>query len=290
MDVSIIIVNYNTCKMTSECIDSVIQKTVDVSFEIILVDNASTDGSKEFFEKDSRVRYIYNDRNLGFGQANNIGINFAVGRNILFLNSDTLLVNNAVKIMSDYLDRNVSVGVVGGNLYTVNMDPIHSYRRWGPVFYELDILCMRKISKLVFHKDGEHNFTKRDIQVSFITGADLMIKKKVLDEVGAFDSRFFMYCEDLELCYRVRKAHYKVMSVPCAKIIHMEGASFSESKHIKRLSMNYSGLKLYGRIHHGEIYVGIIRLIWGAIVYSRIIYYSVINSPKREFWKMVKDI
>lgn len=86
MDVSIIIVNYNTCRMTAECIDSVFEKTHGIDFEIILVDNASTDGSREHFAGDSRITYIYNDENLGFGRANNAGIERARGRYVFLLN------------------------------------------------------------------------------------------------------------------------------------------------------------------------------------------------------------
>ena len=89
MDVSIIIVNYNTCQMTKECIDSVFERTFGLDFEIILVDNGSTDGSKSQFEKDSRITYVYSEFNLGFGCANNLGYKFAKGDYVFLLNSDT---------------------------------------------------------------------------------------------------------------------------------------------------------------------------------------------------------
>ena len=125
MDVSIIIINYNTLDMTRACIDSIFEKTSSLDFEVILVDNNSKDNSKDFFEKDKRIIYVYNNDNLGFGVANNVGLKFAKGRNILFLNSDTLLVNNAIKILSDYLDGNSDVGACGGNLYNKDMTPIN---------------------------------------------------------------------------------------------------------------------------------------------------------------------
>ena len=105
LDVSIIIINYNTCKMTCECIDSIVEKTHGISYEIILVDNASTDGSKEFFEKDERIAYIYSERNGGFGYGNNLGMKVAKGKYFFLLNSDTLLVNNAVKEFFDYAEK-----------------------------------------------------------------------------------------------------------------------------------------------------------------------------------------
>ena len=98
MDVSVIIVNYNTKKLTKNCIDSIFQNTKDVKFEVILVDNASTDGSKEFFEQDNRIKYIYSTTNLGFGKANNLGYKEASGKYLFLLNSDTLLLNNAIDL------------------------------------------------------------------------------------------------------------------------------------------------------------------------------------------------
>ena len=95
MDVSVIIVNYNTRKLTGECIDSIFEKTSGITFEVIVVDNASQDDSIEIFRKDPRIIFIENTENQGFGKANNLGIKYATGRNILFLNSDTLLINNA---------------------------------------------------------------------------------------------------------------------------------------------------------------------------------------------------
>lgn len=106
MDVSVIIVNYNTLGLTSDCIESIIAQTSTVEYEIILVDNASTDGSKEVFAQDKRIKYIYSDQNLGFGRANNLGIREAKGRYLFFLNSDTILLNNAVKLFFDFCEKN----------------------------------------------------------------------------------------------------------------------------------------------------------------------------------------
>ena len=99
MDVSVIIVNYNTYELTSACIESIIKNTTNISYEIIVVDNASTDGSKDRFETDSRIKYIYSEKNGGFGYGNNRGIEIAKGDYLFLLNSDTLLVNNAIQIV-----------------------------------------------------------------------------------------------------------------------------------------------------------------------------------------------
>lgn len=138
MDVSVIIVNYNTMQMTRECIDSVFKCTRLCTFEVILVDNASVDGSKACFEADSRIKYIYSDVNVGFGNANNLALATSAGRNVLFLNSDTILINDAISLMSIFLDKNACVGCCGGNLYSASKEPAHSFQRFSPLWKEID--------------------------------------------------------------------------------------------------------------------------------------------------------
>ena len=101
MDVSIIIVNYNTKQVTQSCINSIVEHSHGFSYEIILVDNHSTDGSYALFSNDARIKYVYNEKNVGFGQANNIGYQYSTGDFIFLLNSDTLLLNNAIKLFYD---------------------------------------------------------------------------------------------------------------------------------------------------------------------------------------------
>lgn len=288
MDVSIIIVNYNTLRMTDECITSIVEKTEGLSYEIILVDNASTDGSKEFFSKDNRVTYIYNNENIGFGRANNIGFQKACGRNILLLNTDTLLINNAIKVMSDFLDSNEKAGACGGNLFSSDNYPLHSFRRAAPLFFELNTLTGGIPAKIRFGKNTEHNYSKRELRVNTIVGADLMIKKHVLEKTGYFDDRFFMYCEEMELCHRIRKAGYVLYAIPNAKIIHLEGASFSSDRFIERIKMNRIGLKLYCSIHYNMLYYKAVNFIWMTTIHSRCIIYGVISSPKKSFWNKLR--
>lgn len=241
LDVSIIIVNYNTLKMTDECICGVIKKTSGISYEIILVDNASTDGSKEFFSADSRVRYIYNDENLGFGKANNKGLEIAEGRNVLFLNPDTLLRNNAIKILSDYLDCHSEVGACGGNLFGEDGTPGMSFRRYLPsVYEEVNRLLEYFPDKLIYGKNIKFNYSGKCMEVGFISGADLMVKHSVLDAVGAFNPRFHLYYEETELCLRIRQAGYGIMSVPHSEIIHYVGESTGKDEGLRYCRMEKS--------------------------------------------------
>lgn len=286
MDVSVIIINYNTRQMTAECIDSVFEKTKGVEFEIILVDNASTDGSKEFFEQDKRITYIYNNENLGFGRANNVGIKVAKGRNILFLNSDTLLINNAIKILSDYLDENPRVGACGGNLYTKNLKPNHSYRRIAPsITDEINTFFAKIPTKIIYGKNEEYNHTNCPISVKYITGADLMIRIDVIRKVGTFDPRFFMYYEETELCYRIRKNGYKIMSVPNARIIHLQGVSSNYYK--KKIQTTCYSRNCYYLLTHSAWQIILANIIWRCTILSRLFLCYMTGSSNKQFWRLM---
>lgn len=254
VDVSVIIVNYNTLELTKNTIDSVIEKTKDLTYEIILVDNASTDGSVEFFEKEykNKIIFVKNNENLGFGRANNKGIEISKGKYTFLLNSDTLLINNAIKILFDYMKKNENCGICGGNLFDRDLKPTHSFLKQLPSLKnELDFLwkTMTNIIENKVGKRNDFNYSKKEKEVGYITGADMMMKKSILNKVGLFDKDFFMYFEETELTYRIKNLGYQVISVPMAKIIHLEGKStiFKEKKIKMFLESKYKYLyKIYG--------------------------------------------
>lgn len=247
MDVSVIIVNYNTRKLTAACIDSVYAKTRKVSFEIILIDNASTDGSKEFFERDSRINYIYNTENLGFGRANILGYKYASGRNIFLLNPDTILLNNAIKELCNYIDNHPNVAICGGNLYSREGVPSLSHQQQGDIL--LPLLLRYYFRKLIPNQNFNH--THQPLSVNMLSGANMMIRRTIIEEIGFFDPDFFMYFEDNEFCHRVRKHHYKIVNYPGARIMHLEGQS---SPSEKGFEIGYRGRALYIRKTHSKGY------------------------------------
>lgn len=245
--VSIIIVNYNTCQLTIACIQSVLEKTVTIPFEIIVVDNASSDGSVDILRKTfPAIRIIPSVTNLGFGKANNLGASFARGSFLLLLNSDTLLVNDAIGILFNYLSspENIKVGICGGNLYTKEMTPNHSYATFYPSLF--NVIVYRSRLSTILKKSDVFNNTGSIKEVAIIIGADLFIRKSLFDEMGGFDPFFFMYVEDGELSYRVKKAGYQIVSVPNAKIIHYQGKSSTSAK---KLIMEVSSYVYYFNKH-----------------------------------------
>jgi GT2 family glycosyltransferase len=261
IDVSIIIVNYNTKELTSNCINSVFSKSSGIDFEIILVDNASTDGSKYLFATDSRIVFVPLSENMGFGRANNEGFKRATGKYVLCLNPDTLLLNNAIGILCGFMNHHPEVGICGGNLYDADMNLTHSFRMTLPSFWwELDYHFGYFFSKLRWGKDLEYNTSDKPKSVGYITGADMMIRKDILDKTGGFSKQFFMYFEECELTYRIKKLGYNVFSVPDAKILHLEGKSFASSELTTKMKYQIYSQWMYRRLCFPSIFYRLLAL------------------------------
>lgn len=213
IDVSIILVNYKTKDLTIDCINSIYDKTSALNFEIFVVDNASNDGSIEAIEQEfPNINIIKNPVNAGFSAANNLGIRRAAGKYVLCLNTDTLLINNAVKIMFDFMEQpeNSNVGVCGGSTFDEDNKPCGS----GAKFPLPRLALIQRTSRWL-----------KKVDVEWILGADIFFRKSVLDEIGAFDERFFMCFEEIDLCKRIKDAGYDVKVATDAKIIHFGGGS-----------------------------------------------------------------
>ena len=271
MDVSIIIVNFRTPQLVIECIESVYEKTEGISFEIIVVENGSGDNSSEIIRKQlgTRVKLIVSSENLGFGRANNLGAKYAQGEYLFLLNSDTILVNNAIKILFEFAKATSKVGVVGGNLLTSNMKASPSYclefdninkvkknAKWLVIlFNRIKISIKGKIGRNVANTLGQvYNFGNEAIKVAYIFGADMMLPRKIFSDMGGFDSDFFMYGEEQDLSWRIKEAGYQIWNVPEAKIIHMDGASMKKeaSFNTKQYKMRMNGKMVYFYKRHGK--------------------------------------
>ena len=247
MQVSIIIVNYNTKDLTKKAIQAVFDKTEGIEYEIIVVDNDSKDGSVEELKKtfQDKIIIIEPKENLGFGRANNLGIKQAKGKYVFLLNSDTELINNAIKIFFDYMEQNEQVGVCGGNLYNKNYVPEDSYimnrdtlfsffyRRYLELFFNALSLITKKVRSCRF------NYSNKVKEVGMIVGADMFIRKTAFEKSGLFDENIFMYGEDTDLNFRIRKSGYLIKSIPQAKIFHY--SSKSSSNELKKYFSSLTG-------------------------------------------------
>ncbi len=291
MDVSVIIVNYNTAEQVCASVESILKQTEEIKYEIIVVDNASSDNSYNVINQkfSSRILWLAMPDNLGFARANNEGIRSACGRNIFFLNPDTILRNNAIKILSDFLDKNPETGIAGGNLFDLNKVPAYSFRRFLPsVFWELNEFFSLLPEKILFGKNAQFNNKNEPLEVAYITGADLMIPRRVLDIIGFLDPTFFLYFEETDLAYRTKKAGYRAKSIPEAEIIHLEGSSF-KSGHSRWYQYARGKINYYKKNTKPVLFRLILILNW-LTIYSRIIAFSFFyNNTKLNRWKIIKE-
>ncbi|GAA5086432.1 glycosyltransferase family 2 protein [Chryseobacterium ginsengisoli] len=226
MRVSIIIVNYNTKVITNNCIDSIISKTQDIEYEIILVDNGSTDGSKEHFQQRKDIKYIYSEENLGFGKANNLGNKYASGEFLFILNSDTILIENSIKILKNFFENNenqLNIGVLGAVLCDENLNMINTAGSFPQIkFYISDYLNLFfKTKYKTYEKIHFDDITKVDM----VSGADMFLRKELFDEVQGFDEKFFLYFEETDLQKRIANLSKINYITNQTNIIHLEGAS-----------------------------------------------------------------
>ena len=259
MNLSVIIVSYNTRKLLRLCLKSIYENTTGLQFEVIVVDNNSTDGSGEMVSAEfPTVRLLANADNEGFARANNRGFDASQGDNLLFLNSDTIIRNNAITYLSDYLQKHSKVGVVGPKLLTPEGIPTQSYQRFmdiGKVF--LGARRLRHIINIDNHRLNypRYQFTA-DQEVEWISGAALAIKRNVFQRIGKWDEHYFMYYEDMDLCLQVMRAGYKVMYHPAAEVTHFFGSSTPRTNHfekVRRKSRHYYFKKNHSTVAYGFV-------------------------------------
>lgn len=290
MDVSIIYVNYKTADLIIDSIRSVKEHTTGIEYEIIVVDNCSEDHSLEKISAICPDVYtIQSTENVGFGRANNKGLEVAKGQCLFFLNPDTLLRNNAIAILYQYLNEHKEVGACGGNLYDESGQPTTSYsRRFPAAWQEFLAIFYLSVSSLRYPRSEYFNHTGRPLEVASIIGADLMTKREVLDRVGIFDPSFFLNYEETELCYRIHKAGYKILSVPEAEIVHFEG----RSSYIKqsRLFFLYEGQYIYFLKKGGPKAAKRMYQVTQLKNKIRILQFILLrNKRKIEYWTMKRD-
>ncbi|MGC3945939.1 MAG: glycosyltransferase family 2 protein [Chryseolinea sp.] len=260
--VSIIIVNFNSRDFLHQCLVSVYQHTKDVGFEIIVVDNSVADGVETMLQDNfPAVTYLSNPQNDGFGAANNKGLALGHGDMIFFLNPDTVLTNNAVKCLADYLHHHQEVGACGGALLNDDLTPQISFGRFPTVTSLFFEFLFRKLFPTYYNNhlamEGYVSGAK-PFPVQYITGADMLVRRDVLAQVGAFDLDFFLFFEETELCHRIGRAGYEQMIVPDARIIHLCGKSTAQAasrkkvewfEHSRLLFLTKTRGRLYARIY-----------------------------------------
>lgn len=294
MDLSIIVVNYNTQELLAQCLESIYRKMSHLNYEILVVDNASSDGSADMVkQRFPEVKLIENHKNLGFATANNQALRQAEGKHILLLNSDTIALPSTVEMMRDFISHNPMVGAVGCKILNPDFTVEATARRFPR---PLNALFGRKsvLTKL-FPKNRFSGAylaclnvnSEIPFEVDWVSAACMMVKREIIEEVGLLDEDFFMYWEDADWCYRIKAAGWKIYYVPGAQIIHLEGAS-SNGKDNKLIIEFHKSVFLYYRKHYLKSVFNPMYLPTVTVLTMRTGILLVANMLKRTYKELVR--
>ncbi|GLC87875.1 glycosyltransferase family 2 protein [Lysinibacillus piscis] len=266
MDLSIVIVNYNTKKLTSDCIQSVIDSKMDFLYEIFVVDNASSDGSVEVLQRDfPDVHVIANTENVGFSKANNQAIKVSSGRYVLLLNSDTIVQKNTLSTIKEYMEQHQMVGAAGCEVNLPDGSLDKACHRGFPTpeasFYYMMGLAKRYPESPKYNSYHQSYMNMQEIHdIDCLVGAFVMVRREAIEQVGLLDEEFFMYGEDIDWCYRIKEAGWRIVYNPTTSIIHYKGAS-SRRKPFKIVYEFHRAMYLFHKKHYAKKYNGIINLL-----------------------------
>ncbi len=264
VDISVVIVNWNTRVLLLDCVESLIEQTRASTLEIIVVDNASQDGSIEALIKQfPQVVLIRNSENLGFSKANNQGLRIGRGRYLCLVNSDVKALDGVLDKLRAYMENQPEVGVVAPRTVGGDLKLRKNCREYPTIrnaFCHAVFLDRILPSVGAFRGRDLRNYdyaTTREIEV--LSGCFLMVRREVIEQVGMLDERFFIYSEDVDWCKRIRTGGWKVVFLPNAEAIHYGGSSSVVEPILFNREMMKSSLQ-YWRKHHGRAST---LLFWG---------------------------
>jgi len=256
-DVSIIIVNWNAREALHNCLKSVYEHGDEVDYEIIVVDNASTDGSVEMVKKTwPGVILVENSENIGFARANNIGIRQSASQYVCLINSDVVILKECIRNLVEFMDQNPHIGMTGPRILNPDRTLQPSCRHFPSIWNNI---CQALALNLLFPKSRFFsgpfmNYWAHDTirKVDTVGGMFWMVRRKAIDEIGLLDEDFFLYGEDIDWCRRLTMAGWDVMFYPEAEAIHLGGGSSSNAPIRFYLEMQKADLQ-YWRKHRGRL-------------------------------------
>ena len=286
MQLSIIIVNYNVKCFLELCIISVLAACKNIKAEIIVVDNYSTDGSNLFFNNRFKdVQFIWLQQNLGFAKANNIGLTTASGSTILFLNPDTILPEDCLEQCLRFFHSKDKAGALGIKMIDGSGSFLKESKRGFPSLFTSfcklsGLIALFPSSKIFANYYLGQLPENENHEVAILSGAFMMVSKKVLDKLGGFDETFFMYAEDIDLSYRIRKAGYLNYYFAESTILHFKGES-TKKETLQYIQTFYGAMILFVKKHKGifmsNAYASVIKAV---IAIKSIV--SGINNPLKK--------
>jgi GT2 family glycosyltransferase len=283
--VSIVIVNWKTPELLARCLDSLNSDTGSDRFEIIVIDNASGDGSVEMLKSDyPGVQVIANDANLGFSKACNQAIPGARGGYVLLLNPDTEICENAVSALADFMDAHSDCGAAGPKVLNSDGSLQLACRRSFPTpeaaFYRITYLSHLFPNHPRFSK---YNLSwadpDKELEVDALSGSAMMVRAETIKEIGLLDEDIFMFGEDIDWCWRIKQAKWTVMYTPASVIYHIHGAA--SRKRVVGTTINlHKGMEVFYRKHLAQRYWAPFNLLVYAAIWTRMYLFILINSVR----------
>lgn len=270
-DVSVVVVNWNTKDLLRDCLQSIYTETRGITFEAIVIDNASSDDSVQMVHDEfPNTILIANKDNRGFAAANNQGLQRARGRYVLLLNSDALIQDGAIQKTVRYADRDEQIAVVGCQVWENESEIQKTCFRFHTPW---NLFCTTTgIARLAPHSaifGGEKILSWKRMderEVDVVSGMFMLVRRAAIEQVGLLDEAFFIYCEETDWCYRMKKAGWKNMFWPGARIIHRDGGGKSTQKvNVAMEVQKVRSVLIFIRKHYGWTYEALMRLtIFGA--------------------------
>ena len=262
LDLAVIIINFNSSEFTQKCIQSILENTTShITYEIIVVDNASK--KEDYKALKNYINHLNNSKislyksriNTGFGGGNMHGVQFANANYYLFLNNDTLLLNDPIKTCFDFMEKTEDAALCGGQIYNEHQQKEVSFDHFTSFGREV---FGKKILELVFPrtKPNRRKLYKKPIPVDYVNGSFMFFRAEDFDSVGGFDTNIFLYFEESDICYRLKKSKKKTYFVPSASYLHYQGKSVEKTawdiktKIELKTSMFYVIRKNYGYFHY----------------------------------------
>ncbi|ULO08049.1 glycosyltransferase family 2 protein [Paenibacillus sp. 19GGS1-52] len=259
VDVSILILNYNTCRLTMDCLRSVYDSETNFSYEIILIDNNSHDDSVETICREfPSVMLIANQENIGFARGNNQGIEVASGRYVLLLNSDTVVRKDTLETMVAFMDSRPDLGASGCKVILPDGSLDKACKRGFPT-PSASFYYAFGFSKLFPDRPKFNGYQlgyldpDLDYPVDCLVGAFMLLRRETIEQVGGLDEEFFMYGEDLDWCYRIKEAGWGIHYYPQTSIIHLKGGS-ARRRPFKIVYEFHRAMILFHRKHYSKRY------------------------------------
>jgi GT2 family glycosyltransferase len=274
MDLSIIIVNWNTRDLLCQCLDSIARRVKGIEMEILVVDNGSTDGSVAAVrEKFPGVRLIENPINMGFARANNQAISLSSGEYLLLLNPDTQVRGGAIEKMVAFMNNQPKTGIAGAQLLNPDGTKQNCIANFPSLATEL---LNKSLLRWLFPEKfpGKETDYADPVEVDSVIGACMLVRREAVEQVGLLDEEYFLFLEETDWCYRIKKAGWKIYHIPQAEILHFQGKSAEAEKGKARIEYYRSRYHYFrknkGRLQSSVLFIGLmikllIELIFAAI-------------------------